>query len=103
LESLRLYGWGTASTLNLTGTPTRIEYDKMFSGATNSGAYNSNDLLPVKVGASWSNGLSVIYLNAIHLNKCRKSAPTTRELITKTVRQFSKDWLPNASKTLFVA
>jgi len=97
LENLRLYGWGTASTLNLTGNPTRIEYEKMFSGGSSTGAYSNNDLLPVKVSAAWSNGLSVIYINAIHLNKCRKVAPTTRELITKTVRQFAKEWLPNSS------
>ena len=67
----------------------------MFTGS----AYGTNDLLPVKLSASWSNSLCIVYINAIHLGKCKKAAPTTRELITKTVRQFSKDWLPNASTT----
>jgi alpha-tubulin suppressor-like RCC1 family protein len=87
LENMKMYGWGTNSSLSLVTNPLKIDYEKMFSVGNSS---YSNDLMPVKLSCTWSNGISIVYINAIHLNKCRKSPTTTRDLITKTVKQFSK-------------
>lgn len=79
---MKMYGWGTCSSLSLESKPVKIDYERVSLGG--------QGMIPVKLAATWSNGLSIIYMNAIHIERCRKGNPTTRELINKTVKILSK-------------
>lgn len=90
LESMRMYGWGTSSSLSMEPKPIKIDYERINTVG--------QGMIPVKLASTWSNGLSIIYMNAIHVERCRKGSPTTRELINKTIKALSKEW---SSNTIF--
>jgi hypothetical protein len=80
-----MYSWGTNSSLNFSYIPQKIDYDKMFHVNQ---LHGQNTLIPVKISCTWSRTISIFYLNAININKCKKNI--NREIISKNLRNFTK-------------
>jgi hypothetical protein len=43
----------------------------MFNANTLSG---QNGLIPIKLGSTWSRSMSLFYINAININKCKSNS-----------------------------